>query len=227
MLGEQMGSNVLALIPARAGSKGIPNKNFTPLAGLPPVTRAWQVALAAGCDVVVSSDAFCPPIHGPVLLPRPAALSQDDTPMIQVVQHALEQIPGPADQIIVLLQPTQPLRTPAHIRAAIQLLEDSGADSVVSVVQTVSPEELLCVNVVAQLARWSGRFGLEHIPPRRQAMVPGYKRDGTCYCFRRSTVTKYGTIYGQDVRPLIIDPSETCALDTPADWAEAERRVRG
>jgi CMP-N-acetylneuraminic acid synthetase len=72
---------------------------------------------------------------------------------------------------------------------------------------------------------WAQGSYLNSIPPRRQDMARGYKRDGTVYAFWRETVA-YGDIYGADVVPLIIPPEETCPLDTPADWAEAERRLR-
>lgn len=234
----------LALIPARAGSKSIPRKNFTLLVGQCPAGRAVCCALAAGCHtVVLSSD---DPLYAgnarefgwgrcDALL-RPPALAQDDTPMIDVVTHALEQMPGPEDQIILLVQPTQPLRQPKHLQAAIALLQETQADSVVSVVDVGVRDAVLYVREVraalsgetyqylAPLAAWVG--GWSEVPRRRQGEPRAYQCDGTVYAFWRRTVTKYGTIYGKDVRPLIIPPEETCALDDPRDWAEAERRLR-
>jgi len=58
---------------------------------------------------------------------------------------------------------------------------------------------------------------------RRQDARPAYSRDGTVYAFRRSTVEKSGGIYGGDCRPLLIDPSDSLSIDSPADWDEAER----
>lgn len=177
-------------------------------------------------------------------LPRPTELASDTAPMLAVVQHALAQIPGPDEQIICLLQPTAVFRTPAHIRRAIALLEErqvewdnQQADSVVSVVPvplTHSPDMVCYVGpydyVVPWLEGWAPaddcerRPGWDGIPTRRQDVRPAYKRDGTVYAFRRSTVAKYGNIYGRDVRPLILDPSETCELDTEADWEAVTRR---
>jgi CMP-N-acetylneuraminic acid synthetase len=58
---------------------------------------------------------------------------------------------------------------------------------------------------------------------RRQDARPAYSRDGTVYAFRRSTIENSGGIYGEDCRPLLIDPSDSLSIDSPADWDEAER----
>lgn len=234
--------SVLALIPARSGSKGVVRKNWRCLGGRTLIAHAVACAREAGCErVVVSSNQplewrmnatgmpsnFMPSVEEQPFI-RPADLAQDDTPMLAVVQHALAQVPGPEDQIIVLLQPTQPFRTPAHVRAAITLLQETQADSVVSVVElpkTHSPEMVCRIGEgTARLwpylsAAWSTR------PACRQAVSrPVYKPDGTCYVFRRSTVSCYGSIYGDDVRPLIIPAYESCELDTEQDWADVEAR---
>jgi CMP-N,N'-diacetyllegionaminic acid synthase len=220
-----MTETALAIVPARAGSKGIPGKNFRMLGHAPLVEHAIDAALTAGAYPVLSTDCDLADLprewrkcHR---LLRPYELAQDDTPMIAVVQHVLEQIPGPPDQPIVLLQPTQPLRKPEHITAALGLLRDSQADSVVSVVP-VKPTDH---------CRWQAhqdRAGrLLHnwnVISRRQDLPPAYKRDGTVYAFWRKTVDTYGTIYGLDVRPLHIDPADSCELDTEADWIALERR---
>lgn len=252
-------SNVLALIPARSGSKGIPDKNVLPLVGMSPTKRALECAFAGGCNhIVLSTDQI---LEGVWLEPfeyllRPTALAQDDTPMIDVVKHALQEIPGPPEQIVLLLQPTQPLREPRHLIAAIALLEEQQVtkgqphfasvcyrpdgsivpgppapdrvwqcDSVVSVTEiprTYHPAWQFTVEG-GRLYQWPVD---DDRPERRQELEPTYVRDGTVYAFWRKTVDQYGTIYGQDVRPLVIPAEETCALDTPADWAEAERRLR-
>lgn len=219
--------SVLALIPARSGSKGCVGKNLRTLGGKTLIQHAVDCAFEAGCRPHVSTDitqADYPGIlHTAHLVRRPPELAQDDTPMIAVVQHALQQIPGEPDDIIVLLQPTQPFRTPAHIRQAIALLQESGADSVVSVVPlplTHSPDMLGVISGGGELRPWS-EFGW---PPCRQVVTPAVMRDGTVYCFRRRTVDNYANIYGRDCRPLIIDPADSCELDTEEQWAEVERR---
>jgi CMP-N,N'-diacetyllegionaminic acid synthase len=233
--------SVLALIPARSGSKGIPNKNFRALGGVPLVGHAVNVAVQADVRPVVSSDVLITGyrglLEGPIAwIHRPAELAQDDTPMIEVVKHALSDIPGPPEQIIVLLQPTQPFRMPTHVQMAIHILQESGADSVVSVTPlplTHSPDFQCRItkwcsgpkyDVLAPIGAESYEGAWDGVPTCRQSVEPTFIRDGTVYAFWRKTVERYGTIYGQTVKPLIIPPEDTCELDTEADWADVERR---
>jgi CMP-N-acetylneuraminic acid synthetase len=241
--------STLAIVPARENSKGIPNKNFRPLAGETPMERAVRVAHVVADVIVLTSDTSKATnpfwIGRPVgwnksfaRLIRPPELARDDTPMIDVVKHVLAEIPGPDDQIIVLLEPTQPLRKPEHVTRAIDLLQEAQADSVVSVVPlppTHSPELVLRIDE-GQLWQWCEDGTVRHVgdsmmshaarPQRRQDATQVYMRDGTVYAFRRRTVRRYGNVYGDDVVPLIIPARESCPLDTPEDWAEAERRLR-
>jgi CMP-N-acetylneuraminic acid synthetase len=178
--------------------------------------------------VIVTSDAYVRDqlewgCNADRYLHAPAPLHQDETPMIDVVRDVLERCEG---DTWALLQPTQPLREPKHVQAAIALLEDSKADSVVSIVEIPQTHHPLwqCEIVAGRLV---GPWLEQHdVPVWRQALQRQFIRDGTCYAFKRSTVTQYGNIYGLDVSPLIIDPSETCPLDSPQDWVDAERRLR-
>ncbi len=224
---------VLGLIPAREGSKGVPGKNTRPLAGRPLLEYTARAALESGVldRVVLSTDsaaiAECGTRAGiEVPFMRPAALAQDDTPMLPVIEHALEELgrAGWNADTVVLLQPTSPLRTPDHIRSAVALLRDSGADSVVGVVALplhLSPDYVMRIE--------DGRLrpflpdGARII--RRQDARPAYVRDGTVYAFRVATLRRYGSIYGDDCRPLLIDPAESLSIDSPADWAAAERAL--
>jgi CMP-N,N'-diacetyllegionaminic acid synthase len=227
--------SVLAIIPARSGSKGCPGKNFRTLGDRTLVGWAAKAAREAGItERWVSSDVgFRDVADGFVRhLWRPPELAQDDTPMIAVVQHALAQVPGPEDQIIVLLQPTQPFRTPEHVRQAMALLQETQADSVVSVVELPASHhpEYACHIMDRQLyaiqfsdESWSC-YSVSRQPTRRQDVGPVYRRDGTVYACWRKTVSRHGTIYGEDVRPLIIPPEESCELDTEADWQAVETR---
>ena len=225
-------SKPLAIVPARSGSKGIPGKNFKSFHGCGGIQlweRALNCAILARCQPIVSSDADLG--KADYILRRPPELAQDDTPMVDVVRHVLEQIPGPPDQPIVLLQPTQPLREPKHITQALALLTPEW-DSVVSVVelpQTQSPDSLLRIDGDRLWPAVVGDYGPDYLyeqVTRRQDATTAFMRDGTCYAFHRRTVERHGNIYGHRSRPLIIPASETQSLDTPEDWAEAERRLR-
>jgi CMP-N-acetylneuraminic acid synthetase len=155
---------------------------------------------------------------------RPAAISADDTPMLAVIEHAVGELAagGWTPEIIVLLQPTSPLRRPEHIRRAVTMLRDTGADSVVTVVELprhLSPDYVMRIE----------RDRLVPFLPegatvtRRQDARPAYSRDGTVYAFRRSTLERCRSIYGDDSRPLVIDQRESLSIDSQADWDAAER----
>jgi CMP-N,N'-diacetyllegionaminic acid synthase len=244
-------SSVIALIPARLGSKGIPGKNFRMLGGKTLIQHAVDCAHAAGIErVCVSTDLDVDPhdIDADVLR-RPPELATDEASMFSVVEHfAREAWPlyyatNPAwtgkpvdqtvaEQICVLLQPTAPLRKPEHVQQAITLLRESGADSVVSV--TEWPEnhspEFMChimdgrLYAVQVTSEGFSCYSLSEQPTRRQDAFSGWRRDGTVYAFKRETVTRYRNLYGRDARPLIIDPADSCELDTEEQWAELERR---
>lgn len=227
--------SVLALIPARAGSTGCVGKNTRRLGDATLIEHAAFCAFAVTDRVVLTTDIEGFAIAGATLIERPAELATGTASMLSVVQHALAQIPGDESDIICLLQPTAVFRTPAHIRRAIALLQETGADSVVSVVPlplTHHPDWALRLHG-GQLWQWCEDDSLRVVgdpaigsrprPTRRQDLTPLYKRDGTVYCLRRSTVAK-GTLYGNHTQPLFLDPSETCELDTELDWQRVEAR---
>jgi CMP-N,N'-diacetyllegionaminic acid synthase len=222
---------VLGLVPARGGSKGVPGKNVRPLAGHTLLEYTAQAARESGVldRVILSTDS--PEIAEAgrragleVPFMRPAALAADDTPMVPVIQHALTEVSREnwSPDIVVLLQPTSPLRRPDHIRRAVDMLRDTGADSVVTVVEVprhLSPDYVMRIE--------GGRL-TPFLPDgarvtRRQDARPAYSRDGTVYAFRRSTIERTGGIYGEDCRPLLIDAGDSLSIDSPADWDEAER----
>lgn len=220
------------MIPARGGSKGIPDKNLRSIAGQTLIERAARVAAASGVvtRTILSTDSERIADEGrrvgvEVPFLRPASLAGDETPMLPVIEHALgwlaEQHWRP--EIVVLLQPTSPLRRPEHVRAAVERLRESGADSVVTVVEVprhLSPdyvmrlEDGLLVPFLPEGARVT----------RRQDARPAFARDGTAYVFWRRTVER-GGIYGRRSVPMLVPARESLTIDTPDDWTEAERRL--
>jgi N-acylneuraminate cytidylyltransferase len=157
---------------------------------------------------------------------RPSSLAQDDTPMLPVVQHAVETLAadGWATDVVVLLQPTSPLRRSSHVREAVTTLQQTKADSVVTVVELprhLSPDYLM--RIEDGLLRPFLTEGAS--VTRRQDARPAYSRDGTVYACWRTTIEKWGNIYGERCQPLILDAADSLSIDSPADWAEAERRL--
>lgn len=227
--------HVLALVPARGGSKGIPDKNIRPLGGHTLLHYAAQAALASGVvdRTVLTTDSDRVAAEGrragiEVPFMRPAALAQDDTPMLPVIEHAVNALTGDGwePEMVVLLQPTSPLRTGAHIRTAVQALRDTGADSVVTVIELprhLSPDYVMRIE--------EGRL-VPFLPEgtritRRQDTRPAFVRDGTAYVFWTRTLGEMRSIYGEHCHPLVIPARESITIDTPDDWEAAERRLVG
>ena len=226
---------VLGLVPARGGSKGIPDKNVNrlPLAGRSLLDYVAAAATGSGIlhRIVLSTDSQRIAAEGArvgleVPFLRPPELARDDSPMLPVIEHAVEWLErnGWSPEIIVLLQPTSPLRTPDHIRRAVHQLRESGADSVVSVVELpkhLSPDYVMRIDEGRLLPFLPEGTGIT----RRQDARPAFVRDGTVYAFWRRTLREWRTIYGESCSPLVIPAAETITIDTPEDWEEAGRRL--
>ena len=222
---------VLALVPARGGSKGVPGKNLRPIAGRTLLDYTVQAArdsrrvdriVLSTDDAEIAEAGRRAGLEVPFM--RPAELAQDETPMLPVVRHALEQLKngGWSPEFVVLLQPTSPLRRPSHVQDALSRLITSGADSVVTVVEVprhFSPDYVLRLDrdVLRPFLPEGARVA------RRQDARAAYSRDGTVYAFRRDTIDRFGDIYGDRCLPLVVTPEESLSIDSPADWDRAER----
>jgi CMP-N,N'-diacetyllegionaminic acid synthase len=214
--------HVVALIPARGGSKGIPRKNLAPLAGKPLLHWAIDAALAADTvtRVVVSTDddEIAAAAGDAELLRRPADLAGDDTPMLDVIRHALEHV-EPCD-VLVLLQPTSPLRRPEQVDEAVRLLLESGAETVVSVVQVphrYEPSSLMELR--------NGRLVARSEPTTRQAKELLYARNGPAILVLRPSVLGDG-LYGGNVVGYVMDEHDSLDIDSPRDLQLAEQLLR-
>jgi N-acylneuraminate cytidylyltransferase len=228
-------AEVLALIPARGGSKSIPRKNIRPFAGHPLLAYSIAAALAAETvtRLIVSTDdaeiaAVARQYGAEVPFLRPVELAQDDTPDLPVFQHALrwlEENEGYRPEIVVQLRPTSPLRRVHHIDQAVyRLLERPEADSVRSV----------CVPFQNPYKMW--RIGPDgfmrplietdlHEPYNlpRQALPEVYWQTGYVDAAWVDTILVKNSMTGTFILPLIIDPGEWIDIDTPDDWRRAER----
>ncbi len=225
---------VLGIIPARGGSKGVPRKNIRLLCGKPLLAYAAETALQSQklARVILSTEddeiaAIGKRCGIDVPFMRPAELAADTTPTLPVVQHALNTLleQGEEFDAVCLLQPTNPLRRAVDVDQCIDLLETSGADSVVSVRPV--PAEFNPAWVYVQDG--NGFIGLsngEQEPiPRRQDLPPAFYRDGTIYVTRTSVVLNGGSLYGSKVHGYRIDPRFSVNIDTEEDWKSVQARI--
>jgi CMP-N-acetylneuraminic acid synthetase len=228
-------SHVLGIVPARGGSKGVPGKNVRLLAGRTLLDYTASAATASGVldRVVLSTDSEEIADAGrraglDVPFMRPASLAQDDTPMLPVIQHAITTLTesGWTPDVIVLLQPTSPLRRPWHIRDAVTALRETKADSVVTVVELprhLSPDYVMRIEdgLLRPFLPDGARV------TRRQDARAAYSRDGTVYACWRATIDRFRSLYGERCHPLIVSAADSLSIDSLDDWTEAERRLAG
>jgi pseudaminic acid cytidylyltransferase len=217
----------IALIPARGGSKRIPRKNVRPFAGRPMIAWAIDAAHQAGVfdHVVVSTDdaeiAAVARANGAELpFTRPAELATDDAGTLPVVQHALQALQdlGWHVQQLCCLYPAVPLLRPEDLRAALELLDDSGDDYVFAL-QTFERPVQRALRRDAQ-GRVQPMFP-QHLTARTQDLEPAYHDAGQFY-WGRSAAWRAGTSPLAGGRGLLLPPERAVDIDTPADWARAE-----
>jgi N-acylneuraminate cytidylyltransferase len=232
-------TEILALIPARGGSKGIPRKNIRSFAGFPLI--AWSIAAGLQARsisrLIVSTDdeeiADVARDYGAeVPFLRPTELAQDRTTDLPVFEHALkwlEDIESYKPRIVVQLRPTSPIRPVDCVDRAVRILvEHENADSVRGVIPAgQNPykmwrfdgydrpmKPLLAVDGIA-----------EPYNAPRQILPPAYWQTGHIDVMRTSTITGKHSLTGTTVYPLLIDPRYTVDIDTPADWQKYEALV--
>lgn len=226
----------LGVIPARGGSKRLPGKNLAPLAGRPLIDYTLQAAAGAKRlgSFVVSTDSEAIATHArseaAQVTMRPAAMAQDDSPVVQALQHAMnafESAGGPRATAIVLLQPTSPLRTGEDIDRAIAIFEASGADTVTAVRASRDHPYWAWKDAGALIAPL---FGLAEMQMDRHAVPKAWSENGAAYVIRRELVES-GRIYGARIAACPMDEARSVDVDTPLDldWAAflLQRQSRG
>jgi CMP-N-acetylneuraminic acid synthetase len=221
MLGDR---KVLALIPARGGSKGIPGKNLAPLNGRPLLDYTIDAAISAKRidDVWVSSNdsrilavAAARGVHA---LQRPPQHATDTATAMQVVDHwlsALDDDLKAQDPFLVYLQPTSPLRTARHIEESLTLLESRGAYSLVSVVtMDKSPHKAFTVDSKGKL---SALFDERLSNQRRQDLPQAFLPNGAIYVFTLSAYQERGGFPSNGSVPYVMSATDSIDIDTSAD----------
>jgi len=232
-------TEILALIPARGGSKGIPRKNIRSFAGYPLI--AWSIAAAkqAQCvtRVIVSTDdpeiAAVAREHGaetPFL--RPAGLAQDNTTDLPVFEHALAWLAeheGYRPEVVIQLRPTSPIRPRDCVDAAVRiLLEHADADCVRGVVPAgQNPHKMWRFagegRPLKPLLEVPGIAEPYNAP--RQILPPVYWQTGHIDAIRTATIEQKKSLTGDVIYPLVIDPRYTVDIDNLSDWVKYEALV--
>lgn len=226
--------DVLGLIPARGGSKSIPRKNIAPLAGRPLLAYTCAAALGSRhlTRTVLSTDDEAIAAVGhqcgvEVPFLRPAELTRDDTPTLPVVQHGLRWLrenEGWEPEIVVLLQPTSPLRRAEHIDEALDTMQQANADTVVSVVEVphiFSPYAVMRLENGLLRDFWQDPLPFDRF--RRQNLPVLYARNGPAVLATRTSVLlERQSFYGVRIVPYLMGPEVSVDIDTLYDLRLAE-----
>ncbi len=218
------GQRILAMIPARGGSKGVPGKNIRPLGGKPLIAWTIEAARRSGLidRLVLSSDdaetiriARAWGCEAPFV--RPAELARDDTPGIAPAQHCVQAIPG--YDYLVILQPTSPFRTADDIDGAIRRCVGARARALVSVSEAAQhPSWMFSLDPSDRLTPL-----LAGTPPaRRQDLSGVFALNGAIYVARCDWLATAPTFIGPDTLAYVMDRKRALDIDTAFDFAVAE-----
>lgn len=216
---------IVAIIPARGGSKGLPGKNVIPLCGKPLIAYTIDAARqSATVDaVVVSTDdeaiaSAARRAGAEVPFLRPAHLATDTAHTPPVILHALEFLEQRGDRydVVVTLQPTSPLRCAEHIDRAVQLLASGGVDSVVGVRRTEYPPYWM-VRMEGDRMVPFVQDGIDYFRWERQELPKTYQINGAVYVTRRDALIAEGKIITERCSVLVMDDESSHEIDTHAD----------
>ncbi|MFC2034063.1 cytidylyltransferase domain-containing protein [Chloroflexota bacterium] len=223
-----MKSRIVAIIPARGGSKGIARKNIRLLHGKPLIYYAIKEALSSKYiqrTLVSTEDREIAEItsgFGAEVISRPMELAQDDTLSLhvyqQVIKH-LEQAENFSPDIVVALQPTSPLRKAKDIDEAIEKFLGAGCDSVVSVCEVEHPPHWMYTLEEDRMK--TVIEGGERIT-RRQDAPQVYRLNGAVYVLSRNVIMEQNMVLGGDMRAYIMPSKRSVDLDTELDFKFVE-----
>lgn len=223
---------IVAVIPARGGSKSIPRKNIAPLGGKPLL--AWSIeaarAVPAIARTIVSTDdeeiAEVAKQWGAEVMIRPADLATDTAIVIDALRDLIQRLRAQAwpPEIVVLLEPTCPLRRPTDIEACLADLDDEEVDSVAS----FTPAELNPWRAWRIENRQPQTF-LPEVDPwsPRQALPPAYQLNGAVYAFRADRLPddQNSLLFGR-AAATVMPPERSIDIDGPLDLLLAEAMLR-
>jgi CMP-N,N'-diacetyllegionaminic acid synthase len=226
---------ILAVIPARGGSKGVPGKNKKLLLGKPLIQYSIDAALQSKhiTEVVVTTDdeeiiAIAKSLGANVPFVRPKHLAEDTTPTLPVIQHAISYFEAEGKQFdaICLLQPTSPFRPKGFLDKALETFIEKQTDALISVLEvphqynphwTFEPNK----NGILQIAT-----GEKNIIPRRQELPKAYHRDGSIYITKTNIIQNENSLYGNSLSYIVSDDKYYVNIDTQEDWQKAEELAK-
>ena len=222
--------NIFAIIPARGGSKGIVGKNIKPLNGKPLICHTIKESLKSRYSdrVFVSTDdtsiAKISKKCGAEIIDRPDELARDESPTIDAIFHAVDTIEDTSNQdIIILLQPTSPLRNAADIDAALDIFMKTDCDSVISMCK-VEHSPYWCFKYEGD--KFKPLFGNKGLKMRRQELLDVYRPNGAIYITTIKNLYKNNGFYCDQIVPYIMPAERSIDIDEEIDFKFAELLIQ-
>ncbi|MBU1085635.1 MAG: acylneuraminate cytidylyltransferase family protein [Candidatus Beckwithbacteria bacterium] len=220
---------ILAIVPARSGSKSVKDKNIKLLNGLP--LMAYSIKAAKACrqidKIVVSSDSQeylnLAQDYGAEVILRPKELAGDDAPMLPVLQHAVREVEKQGDgvEVAVLLDPTSPLRLVSDIEKCLEELKKSETKSVVTVTEVEHNPYFVMAAIEANGYIKFPLFKTKEKIIRRQDAPKVYRINAAVYVIKKDILMK-GEIFTDQTRTVIIPEERTSHIDTNLDFLFTE-----
>ena len=226
---------ILAIIPARGGSKGVPMKNIKLLGGKPLLAHTAEAAQQSKLlfKTIISTDnediaTIAKSLNLEVQFMRPPHLAQDSTPTLDVVIDVLKWYENQKINFdaVCILQPTTPFRADGFIDTAIQEFIDSGADSLISVLPVPHQYNPHWCFEIDRNNNLKIATGQQKIISRRQDLPNAYHRDGSIYLTKTATVLNKNSLYGDSVAYIFSPQENYINIDTESDWEKAEMLLK-
>jgi CMP-N,N'-diacetyllegionaminic acid synthase len=217
--------DLVAIVPVRAGSKGLPGKNTMHVAGTPLYMHAVGQGLRTIGQVLISTDiaeietASLP--SGCSLCKRPAELAADDAPMDAVIGHIIEEC-GLSGKTLVLLQATSPMRIDSDIVAALELFETRKYDMVLSVVER---DKGVLKYGTLEGNRFTAMRSQRFCFFNRQQLDPVYGPNGAVYVFDANRFTDSGGFPCEKIGAVVMPVERSVDIDTLADLRNVENQM--
>ena len=226
--------NILGIIPARGGSKGIQGKNIKLLKGRPLLyytidavkeSKLLAKTILSTDDQAIAKIAEEGGLEVPFM--RPKSLGKDNTPTLAVLQHALKYFDKEGEHFdaVCVLQVTAPFRPENIIDDCIRKFNSTEADTLISVREVPSDYNPNWVFFEGQNQMLYISTGLDKVIPRRQLLPKAYHRDGAIYIIKRDQLLERNNIFGKKIIGHIVNTVQWINIDTPDDWKRAESLV--
>jgi CMP-N-acetylneuraminic acid synthetase len=223
--------SLIAIIPARGGSKGLPGKNIALLAGRPLIAYTIDAARESGVFDAICVSTDCPAIKaaalaaGAEVVDRPPELAADASSSASCVIHALDAHRGCGREFhaLCLLQPTSPLRTAAHIRDSVAIFAAHPEGSVISVCEETHPpfkSFTLAGGALTPL------FDAARLSAPRQSLPVCYRQNGAVYLVRTADMRDQQSFYVAPCRPYVMPEAASVDIDLAADLRLCEFWLR-